>query len=231
MFPDSCPSLSSMLGIQPTSPLWKGAASGCSGSRFERTTPIDIEVVKLKPYVHEAGAAIARPVSYPNVAGEDLPENDFVIVQRFELEPGQWEGPHGHGPTSLWIFIHGGLGACHTMRPSRHRTLRPVACDVRTPPLMNTTSSLTPETRGPIDSPGAIEYRSTDTRSIFEDNATRDAFESPRYRCDIGTPSGHWNGHDQYNGKHAHAVSKAERGSVHSLFPSTISALAPLLYG
>ena len=33
---------------------------------------------------------------YPNVEGELLLEDDRVVVQRFVLEPGQWEGIHEH---------------------------------------------------------------------------------------------------------------------------------------
>ena len=31
-------------------------------------------------------------MSYPNIPGELLLENEYVVVQRFIIEPGQWEG-------------------------------------------------------------------------------------------------------------------------------------------
>ncbi len=33
-------------------------------------------------------------VFYPNIPGELLLENDKVVVQKFIVEPGQWEGVH-----------------------------------------------------------------------------------------------------------------------------------------
>jgi hypothetical protein len=35
-------------------------------------------------------------------------ENDWVIVQRFKLKPGEWEGVHPHNPNTFYIFIKGG---------------------------------------------------------------------------------------------------------------------------
>ncbi len=31
---------------------------------------------------------------YPNIAGEVVFENDRVLVQKFVLQPGEWEGIH-----------------------------------------------------------------------------------------------------------------------------------------
>jgi len=33
-------------------------------------------------------------MDYPNIKGEVLLENDAVVVQRFTIQPGQWEGIH-----------------------------------------------------------------------------------------------------------------------------------------
>lgn len=95
---------------------WLGALDRSIGAYTNAgQAPIDIEVVSLKPNIHVAAPGErGRPVSYPNLAGEDLLENDRVIVQYYELQPGQWEGPHEHGPNALWMFIHGGLGTSRT---------------------------------------------------------------------------------------------------------------------
>jgi hypothetical protein len=41
-------------------------------------------------------------------------ENDRVIVQRFKVEPGQWEGVHGHHPHTIYIHIKGGQWAARS---------------------------------------------------------------------------------------------------------------------
>ena len=43
---------------------------------------------------------------YPNVEGETLLEDDRVVVQRFVLEPGQWEGIHEHPVHQLVIVLN-----------------------------------------------------------------------------------------------------------------------------
>jgi len=102
--------------------VWHDAAEKSSGGSVNAgKTPIEVVVVRLKPHTRSAASVASRPVSYPNVAGEDLLENDYVLVQRFELQPGQWEGPHGHGPNSLWIFIRGGRGAERRKGTPEHR--------------------------------------------------------------------------------------------------------------
>ncbi len=45
---------------------------------------------------------------YPNIPGELLLENDKFVVQRFTIQPGQWEGIHRHPPDQLYIHIKGG---------------------------------------------------------------------------------------------------------------------------
>ena len=45
---------------------------------------------------------------YPNIPGELLLENDKLVVQRFTVQPGQWEGIHRHPPAQLYIHIKGG---------------------------------------------------------------------------------------------------------------------------
>ena len=41
---------------------------------------------------------------YPNIPGEMLLDNDNVVVQRFRIEPGQWEGIHRH-PANQFYFM------------------------------------------------------------------------------------------------------------------------------
>ncbi len=45
---------------------------------------------------------------YPNIAGEVLLDNDKLVVQRYVVEPGQWEGIHRHPPNQLYVHIKGG---------------------------------------------------------------------------------------------------------------------------
>ncbi len=45
---------------------------------------------------------------YPNIPGEVLLENDKLVVQRFIIEPGQWEGIHRHPADQLYIHVKGG---------------------------------------------------------------------------------------------------------------------------
>ncbi len=45
---------------------------------------------------------------YPNIPGETLLDNDTLVVQRFIIPPGQWEGVHKHPPNQLYIHIKGG---------------------------------------------------------------------------------------------------------------------------
>jgi quercetin dioxygenase-like cupin family protein len=70
------------------------------------------------------GAPIGRPpaaaLNYPNIPGEDLLENDRVIVQRFVVNPGQWEGVHAHGPNMLYIHVKGGQWAARSKKEPEH---------------------------------------------------------------------------------------------------------------
>jgi quercetin dioxygenase-like cupin family protein len=112
---------------------WSGAHDPPdAGSVNTGDAPIVIVVVTLKRRATPGTGPAAipppqRPISYPNVAGEDLLENDRLIVQRFSLQPGQWEGPHGHQPNSLWVFIRGGTGAARSHLEPAHEYPRPFA--------------------------------------------------------------------------------------------------------
>ena len=43
---------------------------------------------------------------YPNITGETLLEDERVVVQRFVLDPGQWEGIHEHPEYQLVIVLN-----------------------------------------------------------------------------------------------------------------------------
>jgi quercetin dioxygenase-like cupin family protein len=49
------------------------------------------------------------PQRYPNIPLELLLENDRVIVQRVQIEPGEWEGIHSHPGNQIYIHIKGGV--------------------------------------------------------------------------------------------------------------------------
>jgi predicted metal-dependent enzyme (double-stranded beta helix superfamily) len=102
---------------------WHGAEDALEAASFNSgAAPIVVVRIKLKPHPHAAHGPFvkAQPVSYPNIAGEDLLENDHLIVQRFVMQPGQWEGVHAHEPNTLWVFIKGGRSASRTKREPEH---------------------------------------------------------------------------------------------------------------
>ena len=105
---------------------WYGASEvDDAGSVNTGATPIEIISVTLKPVPPTAAAAPgAKPkyhyLNYPNIPGEDLLENDQVIVQRFSVNPGQWEGVHAHHPDMLFIHIKGGQWAARTKAEPEH---------------------------------------------------------------------------------------------------------------
>ena len=69
--------------------------------------PIEVVWVTLQPCAllsnHHVGTF------YPDVPGEVLLENDRVVVQRFILEPGQWEGVHSHPGDQVFVHVRGGV--------------------------------------------------------------------------------------------------------------------------
>jgi beta-alanine degradation protein BauB len=76
------------------------ATSADEGSSNAGDAPIELMEVILKPWSPAAGAASKKVdygyLAYPNIPGEDLLENDRVIVQRFAMNPGEWEGSYSH---------------------------------------------------------------------------------------------------------------------------------------
>ncbi len=106
--------------------VWQNATDPADeGSSNAGTTPIVMDLVTLKPVPQSAGAAaLSKPkyqyLNYPNIPGEDLLDNDQVIVQRFSVKPGQWEGVHAHCPDMLFIHIKGGRWAAKTYTEPEH---------------------------------------------------------------------------------------------------------------
>jgi predicted metal-dependent enzyme (double-stranded beta helix superfamily) len=107
--------------------VWHNAADGADeGSTNTGTTPIEMIWMTLKPVASSPTASPPgskpkyRYLNYPNIPGEDLLENDLVIVQRFTVNPGQWEGVHAHHPDMLYIHIKGGQWAARTKREPEH---------------------------------------------------------------------------------------------------------------
>jgi quercetin dioxygenase-like cupin family protein len=97
--------------------VWLSAADPADeGSTNNGVTPVEMDLVTLKPVAQPAATAKSKYqyLNYPNIPGEDLLENDQVIVQRFVVKPGQWEGVHAHCPDMLYIHIKGGQWAAKT---------------------------------------------------------------------------------------------------------------------
>ena len=107
---------------------WRAAgAPPEAASRNVGSTPIVMVRVSLKPVTAVAAAAAragwppAVPLSYPNIPGEDLLTNDAVFVQRFLVQPGQWEGVHAHPPNMLYIHVRGGQWAARSRTEREHQ--------------------------------------------------------------------------------------------------------------
>lgn len=94
------------------------------GSINAGTGPIELICVSFKPVTETAGGGGGAPkyhyLNYPNIPGEDLLENGTVIVQRFTVAPGQWEGVHAHHPDMLYIHIKGGQWAARSRHEAEH---------------------------------------------------------------------------------------------------------------
>ena len=104
---------------------WQGATEPAdAGSTNTGSTPIVVICVTLKPVKSAAAVPGQTPkyryLSYPNIPGEDLLENDLVIVQRFTVDPGQWEGVHAHHPDMLYIHVRGGQWAARSKKEPEH---------------------------------------------------------------------------------------------------------------
>ena len=102
---------------------FSASARESDGATNTGSSPIEIDLVTLKP-VRPSTTPPVEPkyhyLNYPNIPGEDLLENDQVIVQRFTVQPGQWEGVHAHHPDMLYIHVRGGQWAARTYQEPEH---------------------------------------------------------------------------------------------------------------
>ena len=107
--------------------MWQNATDPADdGSTNTGTAPIELVWVTLKSIASQSSTAASGKdvkyhyLNYPNIPGEDLLENDLVIVQRFTVNPGQWEGVHAHHPDMLYIHIKGGQWAARSYKEPAH---------------------------------------------------------------------------------------------------------------
>jgi quercetin dioxygenase-like cupin family protein len=105
--------------------LWQSASDGSdAGTVNVGKMPIELICVSLKPVVSADKMPNFKPkyryLNYPNIPGEDLLENEQVIVQRFVVNAGQWEGVHAHHPDMLYIHIKGGQWAARSKSEPEH---------------------------------------------------------------------------------------------------------------
>jgi quercetin dioxygenase-like cupin family protein len=105
--------------------VWQAASErGDPGSTNVGTEPIVMIWVTVKGIAAAAGSSRVQSAShylnYPNIPGEDLLENERVIVQRFTVNPGQWEGVHAHHPNMLYIHVRGGQWAARSHQEPEH---------------------------------------------------------------------------------------------------------------
>lgn len=91
------------VGWMDAIPLSAEHDSGNTGD-----TPIDIIYVTLKSDEPISPDVEHSALHYPNIPMDLLLENDRMIVQRVQIEPGQWEGVHSHPGNQVFIHIKGG---------------------------------------------------------------------------------------------------------------------------
>jgi predicted metal-dependent enzyme (double-stranded beta helix superfamily) len=104
--------------------FWQSVGPSDPGTTNIGTAPVEVIWVTPKPVITATATtpplvaldSEARHIHYPNIPGEDLFENEQIIVQRFVMQPGQWEGVHAHTPNSLYIFVKGGQWISRTYR-------------------------------------------------------------------------------------------------------------------
>ena len=94
------------VGWMERIPLSEGHESGNTGD-----APIDLIWVTLKGDGPIAPDVEHKPLVYPEIPMELLIDNDRVIVQRVQVEPGEWEGLHSHPGNQVFIHIKGGTWA------------------------------------------------------------------------------------------------------------------------
>jgi hypothetical protein len=113
--------------------VWRDATDPADrGSTNTGDSPIEMIWVSLKPTpAAMAGSSEVKPkyayLDYPKIPGEDLFENDLIIVQRFLVAPGQWEGVHAHHPDMLYIHVKGGQWGARSYHEAEHPYDHPAA--------------------------------------------------------------------------------------------------------
>lgn len=70
--------------------------------------PIDLIYVTLKDDAPIAPEVEHTPQVYPNIPLELVLENHRMIVQRAQIEPGEWTGIHSHPGNQVYIHVKGG---------------------------------------------------------------------------------------------------------------------------
>lgn len=91
------------VGWMDAIPLSAGHNSGNTGD-----TAIDLIYVTLKNDAPITPDTDHAQQAYPNISPELLLENDRMIVQRVQVEPGQWTGVHSHPGNQVFLHITGG---------------------------------------------------------------------------------------------------------------------------
>jgi mannose-6-phosphate isomerase-like protein (cupin superfamily) len=92
------------VGWMDAIPLSAGHESGNTGD-----TPIDLIYVTLKDEAPIAAEVEHAPQIYTKIPLELVLENDRMIVQRMQVEPGQWTGIHSHSGNQVYVHIKGGI--------------------------------------------------------------------------------------------------------------------------
>jgi len=98
------PDADGSVGWMDAIPLSERHESGNVGDE-----PIDLIFVTLKSDAPIASEAEHAPQIYPNIHLDLLLENDRMIVQRGQVEPGKWTGIHNHPGNQTYIHIKGGI--------------------------------------------------------------------------------------------------------------------------
>lgn len=90
---------------------WSAGRGAGPGRINSGSTPVEVLQVTLKPHTADPARIDAMKnyrLIYPEIPGEILLENDDLVVQRFIVQPGAWEGLHAHPGNQLYIHIKGG---------------------------------------------------------------------------------------------------------------------------
>jgi len=95
---------------------WQTAVTRDEGSVNSGSSPIELLWVTLKPHTPAQPSSSSEEMKhyrlvYPNIPGTVLLDNDQVVVQRFLVKPGAWEGVHAHPGNQLFVHVKGGRWA------------------------------------------------------------------------------------------------------------------------